>query len=115
MALVKKRVSFLLLPSEAQLLVETDTFGSQVRIKGKETEFYLCMNRKGKLVGKVSDGRELRALGRVLLGSGNSVPKAMVPRAKQAPGRMGETPPPPLLWPPFSAPLTQYPGADPGP
>lgn len=39
--------------------METDTFGSQVRIKGKETEFYLCMNRKGKLVGKVSDGREL--------------------------------------------------------
>ncbi|KAM6122605.1 LOW QUALITY PROTEIN: fibroblast growth factor 18 [Phoenicopterus ruber ruber] len=36
----------------AQLLVETDTFGSQVRIKGKETDFYLCMNRKGKLVGK---------------------------------------------------------------
>ncbi|XP_024898933.1 fibroblast growth factor 18 [Pteropus alecto] len=36
----------------AQLLVETDTFGSQVRIKGKETEYYLCMNRKGKLVGK---------------------------------------------------------------
>ncbi|EPY72623.1 fibroblast growth factor 18 precursor [Camelus ferus] len=35
-----------------KLLVETDTFGSQVRIKGKETEFYLCMNRKGKLVGK---------------------------------------------------------------
>uniref|UniRef100_A0A452IJ11 Uncharacterized protein n=1 Tax=Gopherus agassizii TaxID=38772 RepID=A0A452IJ11_9SAUR len=31
----------------AQLLVETDTFGSQVRIKGKETDFYLCMNRKG--------------------------------------------------------------------
>ncbi|XP_011906391.1 PREDICTED: fibroblast growth factor 18 isoform X2 [Cercocebus atys] len=39
----------------AQLLVETDTFGSQVRIKGKETEFYLCMNRKGKLVGKESN------------------------------------------------------------
>ncbi|NXA74870.1 FGF18 factor, partial [Chaetorhynchus papuensis] len=37
---------------QAQLLVETDTFGSQVRIKGKETDFYLCMNRKGKLVGK---------------------------------------------------------------
>ncbi|XP_066445552.1 fibroblast growth factor 18 isoform X2 [Eleutherodactylus coqui] len=36
----------------AQLLVETDTFGSQVRIKGKETDFYLCMNKKGKLVGK---------------------------------------------------------------
>lgn len=43
-----------LLPFQAQLLVETDTFGSQVRIKGKETDFYLCMNRKGKLVGKVS-------------------------------------------------------------
>ncbi|KAM4038804.1 fibroblast growth factor 18 isoform 2-T2 [Anomaloglossus baeobatrachus] len=40
----------------AQLLVETDTFGSQVRIKGKETDFYLCMNRKGKLIGK-PDGR----------------------------------------------------------
>lgn len=51
----KKACLFLLLPFEAQLLVETDTFGSQVRIKGKETEFYLCMNRKGKLVGKVSD------------------------------------------------------------
>lgn len=48
----------LLLPFEAQLLVETDTFGSQVRIKGKETEFYLCMNRKGKLVGKVSASLE---------------------------------------------------------
>lgn len=45
---------FFLLPLQAQLLVETDTFGSQVRIKGKETDFYLCMNRKGKLVGKVS-------------------------------------------------------------
>lgn len=40
--------------------METDTFGSQVRIKGKETEFYLCMNRKGKLVGKVSDVLEFR-------------------------------------------------------
>ncbi|XP_028669038.1 fibroblast growth factor 18a isoform X1 [Erpetoichthys calabaricus] len=39
----------------AQLVVETDTFGSQVRIKGKETEFYLCMNRRGKLVGKLND------------------------------------------------------------
>ena len=54
----KKMCLVLLLPFEAQLLVETDTFGSQVRIKGKETEFYLCMNRKGKLVGKVSDGLE---------------------------------------------------------
>ncbi|XP_067851994.1 fibroblast growth factor 18-like [Heptranchias perlo] len=38
----------------AQLLVETDTFGSQVRIKGKETDHYLCMNKKGKLVGKLN-------------------------------------------------------------
>ncbi|XP_027141972.1 fibroblast growth factor 18a isoform X2 [Larimichthys crocea] len=37
----------------AQLVVEADTFGSQVRIRGKETNFYLCMNRRGKLVGKV--------------------------------------------------------------
>lgn len=40
-------------PSQAQLVVEADTFGSQVRIRGKETNFYLCMNRRGKLVGKV--------------------------------------------------------------
>ncbi|XP_033908179.3 fibroblast growth factor 18 isoform X1 [Acipenser ruthenus] len=39
----------------AQLVVETDTFGSQVRIKGKATDYYLCMNRRGKLVGKVND------------------------------------------------------------
>ncbi|CAB1316186.1 unnamed protein product [Coregonus sp. 'balchen'] len=37
----------------AQLVVEADTFGSQVRIRGKETNFYLCMNRRGKLVGKM--------------------------------------------------------------
>ncbi|KAL4659611.1 fibroblast growth factor 18-like isoform X1 [Arapaima gigas] len=36
----------------AQLIVEADTFGSQVRIRGKETNYYLCMNRRGKLVGK---------------------------------------------------------------
>ncbi|XP_041948918.1 fibroblast growth factor 18-like [Alosa sapidissima] len=36
----------------AQLIVEADTFGSQVRIRGKETNFYLCMNRRGKLIGK---------------------------------------------------------------
>ncbi|KAK3549862.1 hypothetical protein QTP86_015481, partial [Hemibagrus guttatus] len=38
--------------SQAQLVVEADTFGSQVRIRGKETNFYLCMNRRGKLVGR---------------------------------------------------------------
>lgn len=33
--------------------METDTFGSRVRIKGAETGFYICMNRRGKLIGKV--------------------------------------------------------------
>ncbi|XP_048860729.1 fibroblast growth factor 17 isoform X6 [Brienomyrus brachyistius] len=36
----------------ARLFVETDTFGSRVRIKGTESGRYLCMNRRGKLVGK---------------------------------------------------------------
>uniref|UniRef100_A0A672IFC5 Fibroblast growth factor n=1 Tax=Salarias fasciatus TaxID=181472 RepID=A0A672IFC5_SALFA len=38
----------------AKLLVETDTFGSRVRIKGAETGFYICMNKKGKLIGKTN-------------------------------------------------------------
>nr|BAQ36098.1 fibroblast growth factor 17 [Cyprinus carpio] len=37
----------------ARLYVETDTFGSRVRIKGAESGRYLCMNRRGKLVGKM--------------------------------------------------------------
>ncbi|XP_076846467.1 fibroblast growth factor 17 isoform X2 [Brachyhypopomus gauderio] len=37
----------------ARLYVETDTFGSRVRIKGAESDRYLCINRNGKLVGKV--------------------------------------------------------------
>ncbi|XP_034025511.1 fibroblast growth factor 17 [Thalassophryne amazonica] len=36
----------------ARLFVETDTFGSRVRIRGAESGRYLCINRKGKLVGK---------------------------------------------------------------
>lgn len=39
--------------SPAKLIVETDTFGSRVRIKGAATGFYICMNKKGKLIGKV--------------------------------------------------------------
>nr|XP_006012032.1 PREDICTED: fibroblast growth factor 18-like [Latimeria chalumnae] len=38
----------------ALLVVETDTFGSHVRIKGKETGYYICMNKRGKIIGKVS-------------------------------------------------------------
>ncbi|XP_036451742.1 fibroblast growth factor 18b [Colossoma macropomum] len=50
-------LSVCVVSSQAQLVVEADTFGSQVRIRGKETNFYLCMNRKGKLVGrKASSG-----------------------------------------------------------
>ncbi|RXM29378.1 Fibroblast growth factor 8 [Acipenser ruthenus] len=38
----------------AKLIVETDTFGSRVRLKGAETGFYICMNKRGKLIGKIS-------------------------------------------------------------
>uniref|UniRef100_A0A8C4YRD1 Fibroblast growth factor n=1 Tax=Gopherus evgoodei TaxID=1825980 RepID=A0A8C4YRD1_9SAUR len=37
----------------ALLAVESDTFGSHVRIKGKETGYYVCMDRRGKVLGKV--------------------------------------------------------------
>uniref|UniRef100_A0A8C1YV78 Fibroblast growth factor n=1 Tax=Cyprinus carpio TaxID=7962 RepID=A0A8C1YV78_CYPCA len=54
----------------ARLYVETDTFGSRVRIKGAESGRYLCMNRRGKLVGKM--------LNHFLLhGSGKNVFRAM--------------------------------------
>lgn len=46
-------LSFFPLLSPAKLIVETDTFGSRVRIKGAATGFYICMNKKGKLIGKV--------------------------------------------------------------
>uniref|UniRef100_A0A8C6LKH7 Fibroblast growth factor n=1 Tax=Nothobranchius furzeri TaxID=105023 RepID=A0A8C6LKH7_NOTFU len=32
--------------------VETDSFGSRVRIKGVKTGYYICMNKRGKLIGK---------------------------------------------------------------
>ncbi|KAM9794979.1 fibroblast growth factor 24 [Neosynchiropus ocellatus] len=41
----------------ALLVVETETFGSHIRIKGKESEHYICMNEKGKIVGR-TDGRK---------------------------------------------------------
>lgn len=37
----------------AKLIVETDTFGSRIRIRGAKTGFYICMNKKGKLIGRV--------------------------------------------------------------
>ncbi|XP_026517941.1 fibroblast growth factor 18-like [Terrapene carolina triunguis] len=43
-------------PGRALLAVESDTFGSHVRIKGKETGYYVCMDRRGKVLGKL-DGR----------------------------------------------------------
>ncbi|KAJ8015505.1 hypothetical protein DPEC_G00026830 [Dallia pectoralis] len=36
------------------LVVETETFGSHIRIKGKESEYYICMNKNGKIVGKLN-------------------------------------------------------------
>uniref|UniRef100_A0A8C9RSD6 Fibroblast growth factor n=1 Tax=Scleropages formosus TaxID=113540 RepID=A0A8C9RSD6_SCLFO len=42
--------------AHAKLIVETDTFGSRVRIKGEETGFYICMDNRGKLIGKVPAG-----------------------------------------------------------
>ncbi|XP_037546175.1 fibroblast growth factor 8b [Nematolebias whitei] len=36
----------------AKLEVETDSFGSRVRIKGVKTGYYICMNKRGKLTGK---------------------------------------------------------------
>ncbi|KAK5870521.1 hypothetical protein PBY51_003463 [Eleginops maclovinus] len=43
----------------ARLFVETDTFGSRVRIRGAESGRYLCMNRKGKLVGKSQSAQDM--------------------------------------------------------
>lgn len=50
--------SFFLSPILAKLIVETDTFGSRVRIKGAESEKYICMNKRGKLIGKVRSGHK---------------------------------------------------------
>ncbi|KAB0404058.1 hypothetical protein E2I00_000273, partial [Balaenoptera physalus] len=42
--------------SRPKLIVETDTFGSRVRVRGAETGLYICMNKKGKLIAK-SNGK----------------------------------------------------------
>ncbi|XP_041960546.1 fibroblast growth factor 8b [Alosa sapidissima] len=43
----------------AKLIVETDSFGSRIRIKGARTGYYICMNKKGKLIGrKKGHGRD---------------------------------------------------------
>lgn len=41
----------------AKLEVETDSFGSRIRIKGVKTGYYICMNKRGKLIGKVTRSR----------------------------------------------------------
>nr|BAQ36085.1 fibroblast growth factor 8b-2 [Cyprinus carpio] len=38
--------------TSAKLVVETDTFGSRVRIRGAKTGYYICMNKRGKLIGR---------------------------------------------------------------
>ncbi|VFV24453.1 fibroblast growth factor 8 isoform b precursor [Lynx pardinus] len=42
--------------AHTKLIVETDTFGSRVRVRGAETGLYICMNKKGKLIAK-SNGK----------------------------------------------------------
>src|SRR4029434_5863711 len=37
----------------ALLVVETETFGSRIRIQGKESGYYICMHKNGKIIGKV--------------------------------------------------------------
>lgn len=54
-----------ILPSSltAKLIVETDTFGSRVRVRGAETGLYICMNKKGKLIAKVRPQKKRRVPG----------------------------------------------------
>ncbi|KAJ8271823.1 hypothetical protein COCON_G00106820 [Conger conger] len=42
----------------ALLVVETETFGSHIRIRGKESGHYICMNKNGKVIGKLNGGSE---------------------------------------------------------
>lgn len=72
-------------PITAKLIVETDTFGSRVRIKGAESEKYICMSKRGKLIGKVRPEQCSRCLasgvGRAGP-NGNSPPFTGRPRTK---------------------------------
>ncbi|CAG5988764.1 unnamed protein product [Menidia menidia] len=45
-------------PERALLVVETETFGSHIRIKGKESGHYICMNEKGKIVGRPDGSKQ---------------------------------------------------------
>ncbi|CAN0091659.1 unnamed protein product [Lampetra planeri] len=38
----------------AMLQAETDSFGGNIRLRGVETGHYICMNKRGKLVGKLN-------------------------------------------------------------
>lgn len=61
---VKELPLTILVPSlPAKLIVETDTFGSRVRVRGAETGLYICMNKKGKLIAKVRPQKEGGTLG----------------------------------------------------
>lgn len=58
----------------AKLIVETDTFGSRVRVRGAETGLYICMNKKGKLIAKVRPQKEGRVPGAWGVGSAGRAP-----------------------------------------
>ncbi|KAL4640222.1 fibroblast growth factor 18-like [Arapaima gigas] len=42
----------------ALLVVETETFGSHIRIRGKESNHYICMSKNGKVIGKLNGKSE---------------------------------------------------------
>lgn len=82
--------SLLLLLSPAKLIVETDTFGSRVRIKGAATGFYICMNKKGKLIGKVGRGlAPIRGLGGGVGSTGLCRQGTRSPAAREGEGGCG--------------------------
>lgn len=76
----------------AKLIVETDTFGSRVRIKGAESEKYICMSKRGKLIGKV---RPEECSPCLASGWGVQGSIAAQPRPRADPGRKPSCPHPP--------------------